>query len=190
MPGAAQENQAARDLLSWAEGPVRWLLMPSDWREIKQIEDPAAGINFVEAFWRLRDPNPGTPENELRAQFGARVEAADLLYGETETRGSMTARGRALILLGPPPHMRLTSEEALAWKPGRRSRQRATTREIRVEIWRYEEDDLPEKLVRVLRAAEHEPNVELKFHLGRRGAQLVEGENSLILVSRLALVQE
>jgi GWxTD domain-containing protein len=141
-------------------------------------------------FWRLRDPQPATAENELREQFGARVEAADLLYGEKEARGSLTDRGRALILLGPPPRMSLTSEEALAWKPGRRSRQRATTREIRVETWRYEEGELPAKLVRVLRAADLEPHIELKFRLGRRGAQLVEGENSLLLISRLALVQD
>lgn len=164
--------------------------MPSDWRELKQIEEPAAAVNFIEAFWRLRDPAPATAENELRAQFGARVEAADLLYGEKDARGSLTDRGRALILLGPPPRMVLASEQALAWKPGRRSRQRATTREIRVEIWRYEETELPAKLVRVLRAAELEPRIELKFHLDRRGAQLVEGENSLILISRLTLIQD
>ncbi len=164
--------------------------MPSDWRELKQIEDPAAAVNFIEAFWRLRDPEPATAENELRAQFAARVEAADLLYGEKDVRGSLSDRGRALILLGPPPRMSLTSEEALAWKPGRRSRQRATTREIRVETWLYEESELPAKLVGVLRAAELAPHIELKFHLGRRGAQLVDGENSLILISRLALVRD
>ncbi|MDH3404578.1 MAG: GWxTD domain-containing protein [Acidobacteriota bacterium] len=169
---------------------MRWLLVPAEWRELKRIDSPAAAVNFIESFWRLRDPDPATAENELREQFAARVEAADQLYGEGEVRGSLTDRGRALILLGPPPHMSLTSEEALAWKPGRRSRQRATTREVRLEIWRYQEDELPAKMVRVLRAADLEPSVELKFRLGRRGAQLAEGENALILVSRLALVRE
>lgn len=169
---------------------MRWLLLPSDWREIKRIEDPAEALNFIEAFWRLRDSDPASADNPFRATFAARVEAADLLYTAGPDRGSLTDRGRALVLLGPPPHMRLTVEPALAWKPGRRQSQRATRREIRVEVWRYPEDELPEKLVRVLRAAGLEPDIEIKFHLGRRGATLAAGGNSLILAARLALVQD
>jgi GWxTD domain-containing protein len=185
-----QPQSASVELLNWAEGPVRWLLLPSDWREVKRIEDSAEAVNFIEGFWRLRDSDPTTEENEFHAQFAARVEAADLLYGEHGTRGSLTDRGRALILLGPPPHMKLGSEEELAWKSGRRAKQRSTTRRFQVEVWRYPEEELPAKLVGVLRAADLEPSVELKFRVGRRGAMLAEGENSLILVSRLALVQD
>ncbi len=169
---------------------MRWYLLPSDWRELKKIADPAEAVNFVERFWRLRDPDPATDDNELRAEFAHRVEAADLLYPEGDVRGSLTPRGRALILLGPPPHMRITTEDALSWEPRRRSRSRSSTREVRVEIWRYEESELPSKLVRVLRAAELDTTVELKFRLGRRGAQLAEGESALITAARLTLVQD
>jgi len=185
-----ERESAAAELLDWAQGAVRWLLLPSDWREVKRIEDPAEAVNFIDTFWRLRDSDPSTEENEYQATFAARVEAADLLYGEDATRGSLTARGRALILLGPPPHMRLGSEEELAWQSGRRSKRRSTTRKFPVEVWRYPEEELPAKLVGVLRAADLEPTVELKFRLGRQGTQLAEGENTLILVARLALVQE
>jgi GWxTD domain-containing protein len=187
---AEEPSSGVESLMTWAEGPVRWLLLPSDWREIKSIDDPAAALNFIESFWRLRDPDPGSDDNSFRATFSARVEAADLLYSDGPTRGSLTDRGRALVLLGPPPHMRLTTEQALAWKPGRRSSQRSTRREIRVEEWLYPEDELPDKLVRVLRAAGQEPSLEIKFRLGRHGATLAEGENSLILAARLALVQD
>ena len=181
---------ASEELLSWAQGPVRWLLLPTEWRELKLIRDPAEALNFVETFWRLRDSDPRTALNEFRAEFASRVEAADLLYDERDERGSLTDRGRALILLGPPPHMRIGSEEALAWKPGRRLSQRSTNREIRVEVWRYPETELPTKLVEVLRAAGLEPTVELKFRLGRNGAQLAAGSNSLLIVSRLALIRD
>ena len=190
LAAADSEEAASPDLLAWARGPARWLLLPSEWRQLKALEDPADAVNFIEAFWRLRDPDPATEENEFRALFASRVEAADLLYTEGETRGSLTDRGRALILLGSPPHLRIGSEVGLAFKAGRRSGRRSTTREIRVEVWRYPEEELPAKLVRVLRAAELEPSVELKFRLGRHSAQLVEGASSLILAARLALVQE
>lgn len=188
---AEREPEAAsEELLRWAEGPVRWLLLPVEWRELKRIEGSAEALNFIETFWGLRDSDPTTELNEFRARFASRVEAADLLYDERDTRGSLTDRGRALILLGPPPHMRIGSEEALAWKPGRRLSQRSATRDVRVEIWRYSEEELPTKLVGVLRAAGLEPTVELKFRLGRRGARLATGGNSLIIVSRLALVRD
>jgi GWxTD domain-containing protein len=189
-PPPAPHGQTAESLMSWAEGPVRWLLLPSEWRELKRIEDPAEALNFIEAFWRLRDPDPASTDNAYRATFSERVEAADLLYTSGSTRGSLTDRGRALVLLGPPPHMRLATERALAWKPGRRSSQRTTRREIRVEVWRYPEDELPAKFVRVLRAAGMVPDIEIKFRLGRRGATLADGENSLILAARLALVRD
>lgn len=189
MPAAA-DKEGSRELLRWAEGPVRWLLLPSDWREIKSLESPAEAINFIERFWDLRDSNWATEENEYRAVFNARVDAADQLYGEGDLRGSLTDRGRALILLGPPPHMQLASEDELVWKPRSQARQRSTTRALRVEIWRYAAEDLSSKLVGVLRAADREPVVELKFRLNPSSAKLLEGENSLILVSRLALVRD
>lgn len=184
------DKEGSEALLEWAQGPVRWLLLPSEWREIKRIDNPAEAVNFIEAFWRLRDPDVSTESNEFREQFASRVEAADLLYPEGGTRGSLTDRGRALILLGPPPHMRVGTEVALAYKAGRRPGRRSTTREIRVEVWRYPESSLPEQFVNVRRAADQGGDVELKFHLGRRGAQLAEGGNSLILAARLALVQD
>ena len=186
----ADREVESEELLTWAQGPTRWLLLPSEWRELKRIDSRAEAVNFIESFWQLRDPDPTTADNEFRAQFSARVEAADQLYGEGATRGSLTPRGRALILLGPPPHLRVGTEVGLAYKAGRRAGKRSTTREIRVEVWRYPEAALPEKFVQVRRAADLDPQVELKFHLGRRGAQLAEGANSLILAARLALVQD
>jgi len=185
----AKEPKASKEMLAWAEGPVGWLLLPSEWRELRRVEESAGAVNFIEGFWRLRDPDPGSSGNAFRAQFSARVEAADQLYAEGPLRGSLTARGRALILLGPPPQMRLVSEEVLTPRPGR-GKQRSAMRLIRVEIWHYPEADLPRKLVGVLRAADREPSVELKFRLGRRSVELAEGANSLILAARLALVQD
>lgn len=82
------------------------------------------------------------------------------------------------------------TEVGLVYKAGRRAGKRSTTREIQIEVWRYPESELPEKFARVRRAAKLDPSVELKFQIGRRGAQLTEGANSLILAARLALVQD
>jgi len=187
---SARDETPSDELQNWTQGPVRWLMLPSDWREVQRIEEASEAVEFIETFWRLRDSDPLTEVNEFQAQFASHVEAADQLYGEDGIRGSLTDRGRALILLGPPPRMRLGSEAALAWKPGRRSKRRSTTREVRIEVWRYPEENLSPKLVRVLIAADLDPSVELKFRIGRRRTELADGESALILVARLALVQD
>jgi len=58
---------------------------------------------FIEAFWRQRDPTPGTPENEFKDEHYRRLSYANANYGRDTTRpGWMTDRGHYHILLGPP----------------------------------------------------------------------------------------
>src|SRR3954449_1580217 len=88
------------------EGPTRWLMLPEEEKQYRRLRTSREVIDFVEAFWLRRDPDPETPSNEFAKEFYERVEAADRLYGEGGVRGSLTDRGRALVLLGPPPRMR------------------------------------------------------------------------------------
>jgi GWxTD domain-containing protein len=58
---------------------------------------------FVEAFWRKRDENPSTPENEYRTEHYRRLEYANEFLGrDTSGPGWRTDRGRYYILLGAP----------------------------------------------------------------------------------------
>lgn len=58
---------------------------------------------FIEAFWRLRDPTPGTPENEFKTEHTKRFQEANRRYRFGSAReGWMTDRGRFYIILGPP----------------------------------------------------------------------------------------
>ncbi|MDD8027747.1 MAG: GWxTD domain-containing protein [Acidobacteriota bacterium] len=58
---------------------------------------------FIEAFWRIRDPTPGTPANEFKEEHLRRVAEANRRYRGGSTReGWMTDRGRMLIILGTP----------------------------------------------------------------------------------------
>lgn len=88
----------------WASGPVRFLLTASERATFSGIVDPAERARFIEEFWRARDPKPGTPENEFRAEFERRVAFADANFGQGEKKGSDTDRGMVFILLGPPTY--------------------------------------------------------------------------------------
>jgi len=56
---------------------------------------------FIEAFWRHRDPTPGSPENEFRREHDRRLEYAARTLGRDAPRPSRrTDRGRIYIILG------------------------------------------------------------------------------------------
>jgi GWxTD domain-containing protein len=89
----------------WAEGPVRYVLGPSERQDYGRLSDAASRSEFVVAFWQKRDPTPETPENEARSEFEKRVAFADSRFTQSETRGSLTDRGMVFVLLGPPTYV-------------------------------------------------------------------------------------
>jgi GWxTD domain-containing protein len=184
-PGSGQE------LMRWAEGPVSWLILPEEWKELRQATRLVEAMAFVEDFWARRDPDPTTAANAFRESFSRRVEAADILYSEATAEGSMTDRGRALILLGSPSVVRIGSESTLAWEQGIENKRGVGTRDQRIEIWGYRLEDLSANLVR-LATASNKGNGEvleltLTFVIEPRRAHLHEGEELLELAARSAV---
>jgi GWxTD domain-containing protein len=57
---------------------------------------------FIEEFWKKRDPDPSTEENEFKEQYFSRIEEANNLFKGGGTPGWLQDRGRVYILLGPP----------------------------------------------------------------------------------------
>jgi GWxTD domain-containing protein len=177
------------ELLEWAAGPVRWHLLPAEQRALRAVRSATEAVNFIEGFWRLRDPDPATSENPFRETFAARVEAADLLYAEGLVRGSLTHRGRALVLLGPPTHLQVTSQPALAWEE-RRLAEPVASETVPVEVWRYRPKDLPSRYAAALTARGRGSGVELRFRGDGEAMRLVAGEEFLALVPLVALAPE
>ncbi len=62
---------------------------------------------FIEEFWRKRDPNPETSENEFKIEYYRRIDTANHLFTDGGEPGWLQDRGRMYILLGPPSN-RLT----------------------------------------------------------------------------------
>ena len=53
--------------------------------------------SFIERFWKVRDPYPGSARNEFREDFEARLANGLSLFGRTDD-----ARTQVLLLNGPP----------------------------------------------------------------------------------------
>jgi GWxTD domain-containing protein len=87
---------------TWDKGAVKHLMTKDEVKAWSNVRTEAAAKAFVDLFWAKRDPTPATARNEFREEFEQRVAAADQFFTTPKTKGSMSDRGRALILLGSP----------------------------------------------------------------------------------------
>lgn len=175
------------------EGPTRWLMLPEEEREVRRLQTTREVIDFTDAFWRRRDPDPLTPNNELSKIFYERVEAADRLYSEEGQRGSLTDRGRALVLLGPPPVLRYAQKRIPALEPTVPGQVLAPTqsRTMSLETWVYTPSDLPPRFLTLLQEllGEDPPpgEIVLTFSVGPRQTSLNDGDRYLDLAARASV---
>ena len=173
------------------EGPTRWLMLPEERRKFRRLQTTREAVDFVEAFWRRRDPDPTVPGNAFSKTFYERVEAADSLYPEGGTRGSMTDRGRALVLLGPPPIQRYGQKNVPAWAPGKPGAPSAVqTRTLSLESWIYQVWELEPALRRHIEEEDPRPEIILVFAVDPHRTYLLEGEKYLEMAARAAVHEE
>lgn len=185
--GCAAGRPQTGAVQGWADGPVRWLMLPDEERQARKLRTNREAVAFIEAFWRRRDPDPDAPGNPFAQAFYDRVDAADRLYTEGGRRGSLTDRGRALILLGPPPVLAYGQKPVPAWEPGRLGgRPAVQTKKIVVETWTYRAEDLAPKM-RALLAEEETARVVLVFVVEPERTYLTDGGKYLDLAVRASL---
>jgi len=183
--GSAPSRPAGTGL---ADGPTRWLMLPEEERRLRHLRTTREAVDFIEEFWRRRDPDPNTPGNEFSKIFYQRVEAADRLYSENGTRGSLTDRGRALILLGPPPVLRYSQKKVPAWNPGRGGAPPVVqTHTLSLESWVYTVEDLDPALRKLIEDQDPRPEIVLVFAVDPRHTYLTEGDEYLEMAVRAAV---
>lgn len=71
---------------------------------------------FMEDFWRVRDPSPGTPKNEYKEEYERRLLHIEKFFGR-DAPGSArrTDRGRMYLLLGEPMNIKSLPYEQQAY---------------------------------------------------------------------------
>jgi GWxTD domain-containing protein len=101
----------------WAKGPVQHLMTKEETAQWKAIKSDEAADRFIALFWARRDPTPDTPRNEFREQYELRVRQADTNFSSDKTKGSMTDRGKALILYGMPKKIARSGQQRTSSQP-------------------------------------------------------------------------
>ena len=87
----------------WIERDVIYIITEREREVFLSLGALEERNRFIEAFWRKRDPNLATPENEFKIEHYRRIEYANSHLGrETFREGWRTDRGRYYIILGEP----------------------------------------------------------------------------------------
>src|SRR6266850_1875000 len=116
-PGVAQMSAANA---AWGKGPEQFLMTNDEKAAWAKIASDDAAAAFIKDFWARRDPTPGTPQNEYRDEFDAKVKYADEHFKSSRVRGALNDRGKILILFGTPTRSeerRVGKECRSRWSP-------------------------------------------------------------------------
>jgi GWxTD domain-containing protein len=99
---AKNMSQKHKDFIS----EVRYIINKKEKKMFYSLATEEERNDFISDFWKKRDPDPATDENEFRAGYYDRIEQANMLFRDGGKNGWKSDRGRVYILLGPPEHRR------------------------------------------------------------------------------------
>lgn len=85
----------------WLDNDVAYIITSDEKKAFKALTTDEERENFIENFWRRRDPNPDTEENEYREEYYERIAYANEHF-TSGIPGWKTDRGRVYIAHGKP----------------------------------------------------------------------------------------
>jgi GWxTD domain-containing protein len=87
----------------WLQEEVVYIITAKEKEVFLQFATDLERDSFIKAFWKQRDPNPNTPENEFQIEHYRRIEYANRWFGkESPAPGWRSDQGRIYIMLGEP----------------------------------------------------------------------------------------
>jgi GWxTD domain-containing protein len=102
---APPQQEAAQTMRTpyhkWLTEDVAYIITDEERAAFVKLTSDSERENFIDQFWKRRDPTPDTEENEFREEHYRRIA-----YANEHFAGSMagwkTDRGRTYIVYGPP----------------------------------------------------------------------------------------
>jgi GWxTD domain-containing protein len=85
----------------WLDQDVRWIITDQERKAFLSLSNDEERDAFIEQFWRRRNPNPDSPDNEYREEHYARIAYANEHFAAGKP-GWMTDRGMIYIKFGKP----------------------------------------------------------------------------------------
>lgn len=85
----------------WLEKDVVYIITDEERKAFKKLQTDEERERFIEEFWRRRDPDPDTDENEFKEEYYERVAYANEHFA-SGIPGWKSDRGRIWIMYGKP----------------------------------------------------------------------------------------
>jgi len=118
----------------WLNTDVAYIITKDEKRAFQALTTDEERENFIEHFWRRRDPNPDTEENEYREEYYERIAYANEHFA-SGIPGWRTDRGRIYIAWGKPDsvetHPTGGAYDRPSWEGG------GSTTTYPFEVWWY-----------------------------------------------------
>jgi len=122
----ADEKELRASHRKWLEEEAVYIITKEEKEVFLKLDSDELRDKFIERFWEMRDPTPGTVRNEFREEHYKRIEFANKNFGPRGHKtGWRTERGRIYILLGKPKERLEYSSDSLVYP---------------VELWFYASD--------------------------------------------------
>ena len=118
----------------WLDEDVAYIITDEEKKAFKKLATDEEREQFIEAFWRRRDPDPDTDENEYKEEYYERIAYANQHF-TSGIPGWKTDRGRIYIMFGPPHEKESHPAGGLYDRPAYHGGGSTTTYPF--EIWFY-----------------------------------------------------
>jgi len=87
----------------WLERDVSYIITNEEKEAFVRLTSDADRDNFIQRFWEVRNPDPGSPNNSYKDEIYRRIAYANQWYGHRDNvEGWRTDQGRVYITLGAP----------------------------------------------------------------------------------------
>lgn len=118
----------------WLDQDVPYIITKEERRAFMALQTDEERENFIENFWRRRDQNPDTEENEFREEYYERIAYANERF-TSGIPGWRTDRGRIYIAWGKPDSIESRPSGGAYDRPSYEGG--GTTTTYPFEIWFY-----------------------------------------------------
>ncbi len=94
-----QKPELPKAYRDWIDKDVAFIITPQERDAFKKLKTNEEREQFIDIFWRRRDPDPDTDENEYREEYYERIAYANEHFS-SGIPGWKTDRGRIYIMYG------------------------------------------------------------------------------------------
>ncbi len=120
----------------WLEKDVDYIISDEERKAFKKLATDEEREQFIEMFWRRRDPDPDTEENEFKEEYYERFAYANENFTSGKP-GWMTDRGRIYIKFGKPHERETHPTGGNYHRPSYHGGGQTTTYPFEIWFYRY-----------------------------------------------------